>query len=341
MIIREKYMLADQVINGQHISPEEARDILSIGNMTDIFSLMAEANRVRHHFKGNRIDLCAIINARSGKCSEDCAFCAQSVHHKTKIDEYPLMPTDTLTGRARNTADLKARRLSLVTSGRGINTEHDIEQICTALRQIKNNLAIRLCASLGTVSKDTLLRFKEAGLERYHHNLETSESFFPNICTTHTYQERVETVKNAKAAGLNVCSGALFGLGEEREHRIELAFALKELDVDSVPLNFLTPIPGTPLADAKPLPPLEILKTIAMFRFVLPDKDIRICGGREINLRGLQAFTYIAGANGTMIGNYLTTSGREASHDLQDIHDLSLIPHKDDEVYVDYPVHGN
>jgi len=147
-------------------------------------------------------------------------------------------------------------------------------------------------------------------------------------------------VRNAKAVGLNVCSGALFGLGEERKHRVELAFALKDLDVDSVPLNFLSPIPGTPLADTQPLHPMEILKTIAMFRFVLPDKDIRICGGREVNLRGLQAFTYIAGANGTMIGNYLTTSGRESSHDLQDIEDLTLVPQKDDELCFDHPLSG-
>ena len=189
---------------------------------------------------------------------------------------------------------------------------------------LNKNLQIPVCASLGLLDIDTALRYKKAGLKNYHHNLETSESFFKNICSTHSYKESIETVRIAKKTGFRVCSGGIFGMGETPQQRVELAFTLKELDVDCIPMNFLNPISGTPLENMPPMKPLEILKTIAVYRFILPQKDIIICGGREINLRDLQSFMFVAGANGTMLGNYLTTKGRAAKEDLQMIKDLGL-----------------
>lgn len=328
--------LSDEIINGRIVSPDEASQMLAIESTPEVFFMLAHANAVRQHYKDDKIDLCAIINARSGKCSENCSFCAQSAHHKTDVEEYPLMSVKQIVENARHAVQINAQRVGIVTSGKSVDQAKDIDVISKALEQIKDEVTIKRCASLGALPLEILEQFKTAGLERYHHNLETSESFFPHICTTHSYQDRVETVKAAKQAGLYVCSGALFGLGESREQRIELAFALKELDVDSIPLNFLNPVEGTPAGNNKPMAPLEILKTIAVFRFILPSKDIRICGGREVNLRGLQSFIYLAGANGTLIGNYLTTEGRDHLQDLQDIEDLGLRPHIDDELYFDY-----
>ncbi|HCX89131.1 MAG TPA: biotin synthase BioB, partial [Deltaproteobacteria bacterium] len=195
-----------------------------------------------------------------------------------------------------------------------------------AIEDMPSRIAIGRCASLGTLTRETARDLKKAGLERYHHNLETSESFFPKICTTHSYKERVNTIKIAQEEGFRVCCGGIFGLGETLEQRLEFAFTLKELGVDSIPLNFLNPIPGTPLENAPPIPPMEILKIIAVFRFIHPTKDIRVCGGRQRNLRGIQPLMYLAGANATMIGNYLTTPGSNPKEDLQLIEDLMLVP---------------
>ncbi|MDY6967566.1 MAG: biotin synthase BioB, partial [Spirochaetota bacterium] len=203
------------------------------------------------------------------------------------------------------------------------NTD-ELKSICNALEDISSNVDIAGCASLGTLSYESAKMLKESGLKRYHHNLETAESFFPEICTTHSYEERIKTVKIAKEAGFEVCCGGIFGIGETPQQRLEFAFTLKELDVDSIPLNFLNPITGTPLENAPAIPPMEILKIIAMFRFVHPTKDIRVCGGRQTNLRGVQPLMYIAGANGIMIGNYLTTAGGDPNEDLQLIEDLML-----------------
>jgi biotin synthase len=225
--------------------------------------------------------------------------------------------------KAREAETMGARRFSIVTSGKAL-TEKELEQVLQALRLVKEETGLALCASLGMLTQRKAHRLKEAGLSRYHHNLETAASFFPSICTTHRYEDDLNTLRSAQEAGLEICSGGIFGLGESAQQRLELAFTLREMAVDSVALNFLNPIPGTPLAMSNGLTPLEILKSVALFRFILPDKDIRICGGREVGLRDLHPLIFWAGANGIMIGNYLTTQGRNHRADLQMIQDLKL-----------------
>ena len=217
-----------------------------------------------------------------------------------------------------------ANRFSIVVSGKGINNPKELEAICTIIEDIASHVNIKVCASLGTITKNVFRDLKKAGLNRYHHNLETSESFFSKVCTTHSYQDRVATVKTAIEEGFEVCSGGLIGLGETHKERLELAFTLKELNVDSIPINILNPISGTPLQNALPLPPMEILKTISIFRFINPTRDIRICGGRETNLKNTKSLIYMAGANAVMIGNYLTTNGSDPKEDLKLIEDLML-----------------
>jgi biotin synthase len=317
----------EKIKEGRQINLEEVLRLShEVKEQKHLFFLLAYANLLREEFKGKAIDLCSIINARSGGCPEDCIFCAQSSRYKTKIERYPLISREKIIEGAQSAKEIGADRFGIVISGRGTKGGKDLDRICEVITVISNETDIGRCASLGTLTHEGAKKLKRAGLERYHHNLETSEKFFPKICTTHTYQERVETLKVAFDNGLAVCSGGIFGLGEEMKDRIDLAFALRELNVDSVPLNFLHPIPGTPAEHLPPLPPLEILKTIALFRFILLDKDIRICGGREVNLRGLQSLTYLAGANAVMIGNYLTTLGRDPKKDLQEIRDLGLVP---------------
>ena len=209
-----------------------------------------------------------------------------------------------------------------MTSGKGITSAKELEALCASIEEIAQNSDLIPCASLGVLDREHMDCLREAGLRRYHHNLETAESHFPKICSTHSFNERVRTIIAAQKAGFETCSGGILGLGETPEQRIELAFALKDMDVDSIPLNFLNPVTGTPAEKYPSLHPLEILKIIALFRFILPKKDIRVCGGRETGLRTLQPFMYVAGANGTMVGNYLTTSGRNPDVDLQEIKDL-------------------
>ncbi|RJP15662.1 MAG: biotin synthase BioB [Candidatus Abyssobacteria bacterium SURF_5] len=314
---------AERVTKGERLEQAEALAILETPRER-VFHLLAAANDVRRHFKGDTIDLCGVVNAKSGMCSEDCAFCAQSAHHDTGVAVYPLMDASRILEHARAAEQMSAHRFGIVTSGRGVDKDHVLDCVCAALAGMEKTTALGRCASLGTLSREQLLRLKDAGLQSIHHNIETAESFFSSICSTHTYADRVETVRAAKEVGFVVCCGGIFGMGETNEHRVEMALALRALQVDSVPLNFLNPIPGTRLESAQPLSPLEILKIIAMFRFMMPDKDIRTCGGRERNLRSLQPLMYVAGANGSMIGNYLTTLGRDPREDLEMISDLGL-----------------
>lgn len=306
------------------ISFREAKR-LYLEDKVDLFDLLCMANKIREGSKGNRIKLCSIVNAKSGICSEDCKFCAQSSHYKTGVKRYPLLSEEEIFKVAKNARKNKASCFGIVTSGKGINNKKDILNICKAVKNIKKNISGLKCSvSLGIVEKDFLFELKKTGIDLFHHNLETSRDYFPRICSTHTYQERLKTIENAKRIGLKLCSGGIFGLGESRKNRLELAFCLRDLDVDSVPLNFLHPIKGTPLEDAKQMTPQEILRTIAIFRIILPDKDIRICGGRSVNLRSLQPMIFFAGANGMMIGNYLTQAGQDPAVDLEMIEDLGL-----------------
>lgn len=290
-----------------------------------MYEILAVTNKVRRTFKGDKANTCGIINAKSGLCAEDCTFCSQSVHFESEVPEYPMATADTIAKAAVEAQANGVGEFSIVTSGTGIVKDSDIGILKDALGRIKESTDMMTCASLGIMSKERLQELKDAGLQSFHHNLETSRSFFPNICTTHSYEDDVNSVKNAKELGFFTCTGGIMGMGESWEQRVELAETLQELDVDSVPINFLNPRPGTPLEGQTDLTPMKCLKIIALFRLMLPTKEILVCGGREVNLRDLQPLMFGAGANGTMVGNYLTTKGRDTEEDLQMIKDLGLV----------------
>jgi len=311
-------------IKNKGVGRNEAWRLCEEGSINP-FGLMAAAGELRDHFKEKKISFCGIVNAKSGRCSEDCAFCAQSVHYKTKIQTYPLKKANEIIMAAQRAKTAGAEMFGVVASGKGIKSKKEWAEIFRAIDGIRR-LGILPCASLGIINGERARALKEAGLFRYHHNLETSQSYFPNICTTHKYEEDMETVRNAMNAGLSVCSGGLIGMGEGMSHRIELALTLRELAVDSIPLNILTPIKGTPLGGRPMLPPLEILISIAVFRFLLPDRDIRLCGGKEKSLRQLLPLAVVAGCNALMAGHYLTTAGRDPELDVEMIRDLGFMP---------------
>lgn len=310
--------LAKGIYDGRMIDFEDAQTLW----FSDFHELIYHAGRLRRHFKGDSVHLCSIVNAKSGACPENCRFCAQSAHHQTAIKEYPLISEKELIRAFGKAVHNGARCFSIVTSGRNV-TGTELNTICAALPHLDNE-TVTLSASLGELDEQSLRRLRKSGLQRYHHNIEAAESFFSSVCTTHTFADRVATVKRAKEAGLEVCSGGLFGIGENFVRRLEFAFTLRGLDVDSIPLNFLNPVPGTPLAGQPRLPPQEILRIIALFRFILPNKSISICGGREVNLRDMQSWIFEAGANGMMTGGYLTTEGRTVEQDLDMISDLGM-----------------
>jgi biotin synthase len=301
---------------GRQITGKEA---LALFNF-DEEDLFYAASKIRKKYKGGKVKICSIINAKSGQCAEDCKFCAQSAHHRTDVKVYPLVSNEKIE-EISNKALENAGCFGIVSSGNNL-TDAEIDRLCLLLKNHKKS--DHFGASVGYLSDANLKKLKDAGLKKLHHNLETSETFFPKICSTHSYEERKDTIKRAKALGYEICSGGLFGIGETLEDRIDLAFTLKELGADSVPMNFLMPVKGTALENAKPVSPIEILKTIAVFRIILQTPDIMICGGREINLRDLQSWIFLAGANGTMSGGYLTTWGRDPKQDKQMIKDLGL-----------------
>lgn len=312
-----------KALSGEGITREEALFILNLED-NYILHLLAWTDRMRQTFAGNMIDLCSVINARSGGCTEDCSFCAQSVHFSTGIGAYPLLPVDTIVENARKASTHGTTKFCLATSGNGIRNDKELDKLCTAVKRIRSEVGIGVCATLGALTEEEMIALKAAGLTRFHHNLETAEAYFPKICTTHTYQDRVEEVMLAKKVGISTCSGGLFGIGESIGHRVDLAFELMALDVDSIPINFLMPAPGTPMADAAPLSPSDALKIIALFRLLMPEKEIRICGGRTAMLHDLHSLIFASGANGMMIGNYLTKGGRDPGKDLQMLRDLGL-----------------
>lgn len=318
--------LTDKVLHGKDITLDEAGTLMGIKGQKDLVHLLSCANIIRDEFKGNAIDFCSIINAKSGKCSEDCTFCSQSAHYNANIKSYPLIAKEEIIKKAQRAASLGINRFSIVVSGRALENKKEWDNICEAINVISSTGIIKTCASLGTLTREAAGDLKKAGLTRYHHNLETAESYFSTICTTHPFSERVNTVIAAHEEGLEVCSGGLMGLGETLEQRIELAFALRDLAVDSIPINTLNPIAKTPLEKAPPVHPMEILKIIAIYRFINPKKGIRLCGGREKNLRSVQTLIFFAGANGVMTGDYLTTPGCDIKDDMQMIKDLMLTP---------------
>ena len=313
--------IEEKILAGDTITLDDALFISSVSGQ-DIFDLFSSANRIRRHFRGGSVDLCSIINAKSGACQEDCAYCAQSLKSSADIKTFPLIEKERVVEKAIEAKRGGAKRFCIVTSGRKVYGK-DIERIAEMVREVR--LAGLLpCATLGLMSNDELQFLKDSGLERFHHNIETSESFFPRICSTHTYKDKIETIDAVKSVGLSLCSGGIFGLGETWQDRVDMAFALKEIRAESVPINFLTPIKGTSLGSRRPLDPLDALKVISLFRFVMPDREIRVCGGRMQTLGEFNSFLFFAGADGLLIGNYLTTIGRSYEEDLRLIHQIGL-----------------
>ncbi len=307
----------------KQIGIEEALEILSCEDDAALENIFDMATRLRVASFQNRISACSVINARCGGCTEDCAFCAQSAHSKAQVRLYPLVSETEILHAARKAGSDRAAMLGIVTSGRAV-AGRELEQICEAVTRIAKETDVQPCASLGILDIDSLVKLKEAGLKRYHHNLETAESFFPEICSSRTYKDQIKTVRNAKEAGLEVCCGGIFGLGESLEQRFELLDTIRRLDVDSVPLNFLNPIKGTRLEDLDELTPKDCLKIIALARLMMPSKSIRVCGGREYNIKELQHKIFRAGADGIMIGGYLVTQGNPIEKDIEMIHNAGM-----------------
>ncbi len=314
--------LAQHIIHGDgEITYDQAMD-LAAADASQTPDLIACAAKIRQRFTAPRIFKCTIINAKSGMCPEDCAFCAQSVHHHTEAQTYDLLSARELEETGLKMAQAGATFYSVVTSGTSLNAD-DIDIVCDVARRLRAKTELTLCASVGLLDAEAARKLKQAGISRYHHNLETARSHFETICSTHGYDDDIETVKVAKAAGLIVCSGGIFGMGESWAQRVELAFTLRELDVDSVPINFLNPIKGTRMESQPLMHPMDALKVIALYRFIHPRKDITICGGREATLKDFQSWIYAAGANGLMMGNYLTTKGRNMDMDLEMIETMT------------------
>ncbi|MBU0674407.1 MAG: biotin synthase BioB [Proteobacteria bacterium] len=275
---------------------------------------MALAEKLR--YRARKVSLCTIINAKSGKCSEDCRFCVQSGHYNTEAPVYPLKSNGEILAAAREALRIGSGRFSLVTSGRGMG-KREIGQVAEVIAAIRSQVGIEVCGSFGIQDVDDFRRLKEAGLSRYHHNLETSREYFPQVVSTHTFDERVETIRAAHEAGLQVCAGGIFGLGESEEDRISMALTLRELQVDSIPINVLIPLPGTPLADCEPPVIPDILRSIALYRLINPEIPIRLAAGRENVLADFLGQAFMAGVDGMMIGGYLTQKGRLPEQDLQ------------------------
>ncbi|MEW6500400.1 MAG: biotin synthase BioB [Thermodesulfobacteriota bacterium] len=286
--------------------------------------LMRRALAVKLARRGAAVSLCSIVNAKSGKCSEDCRFCVQSAHYSTEAPVYPLKGREEIVAAAAEARRIGASHFSLVTSGRGLPAA-EIPQLAAMIRAIREEVGIKVCASLGILDQAALGELKAAGLSRYHHNLESSRQFFPRVCTTHTFAERLATIAAAKAAGLEVCAGGIFGLGESEEDRISMAISLRECGVDSVPVNLLIPLPGTPMAGQAPLAVAEVLRAIALYRLIGPALPIRRAAGRESVLRDFLGTAFLAGADGMMIGGYLTQRGRLPEEDQRFIAEVAGI----------------
>lgn len=311
--------IAEEIIRGRRLNRDE-----DLGWLLDVelSELQAGAFLLQKHFRGNHIDLCTIVNGRSGRCSENCKYCAQSAYHHTGVEEYPLMSKEELFRHAKANQEGGANRFSIVTSGRALSGK-EFETVLEAYKEMNDTLSIHLCASHGILTEEQLQKLYEAGVRQYHHNIETSKRYFPEICTSHTYDDRIKTIKLAQKAGLNVCSGGIIGMGETWADRIDMAISLSELNIKSIPINSLMAIPGTKLEGMPPLSGDDILRTIALFRFINPEADIRMAAGRKLMPEnGATAFK--AGASASITGNMLTTSGTTMKDDLEILKKLGL-----------------
>lgn len=322
--------LADRVIStGAGISREEALTLTRLETEADILHLCAQANRVREALCGQVVDLCSIVNIKSGNCSENCGFCSQSAHHLSpSAPIYGMKSPDYIVAKAKEAAEAGAKRFCLVSQGRGVKhnspKSKEFEEILETVQRITQEAGIKPCCALGELTLEQAQALKAVGVTRYNHNLESSENFYPTIVSTHTWHDRVDTVKNLKQAGIQACTGGIIGMGESWADRIDLALALRELEVESVPINLLNPRSGTPLENVPKISPYEALKTIAIFRLILPQQILRYAGGREAVMGELQALGLQAGINAMLVGNYLTTLGQPASDDRQMLAEIGL-----------------
>lgn len=300
-----------QVLEGYNISKEEAYKLIDY----DVEVLRNYAKSIREQLCGNVFDLCSIINGKSGACSENCKYCAQSAHYSTRVETYPLLDAEVFIKDAKEHKAEGVLRYSIVTSGKRLSKK-EVEDVAKIYKRMREECEIKLCASHGLLDEEDFTTLKEAGIVRYHNNLETSRNYFASICTTHTYKDKIKTIKAAQRVGLEVCSGGLFGIGETMEDRIDMAFELREMGVTSIPINVLVPIPGTPMEKMLPITEEEVLKSIAIYRFIHPTAFIRLAGGRMyLTDNGRLAFE--GGANATIIGNLLTTCGNTIQDDLK------------------------
>ena len=302
------------MLHNKGISRQEALELIRLEG-EEVEDLFCRAAEIRKAAFGDQVRLCAISNAKSGACSERCDFCAQSAHFRAAVPVFPMKSAQCIAEEARRAKRAGAREFSIVTSGRFLRNKADLAQVEQAIRLIKEEVGLEPCASLGEIPGEVLNQLRESGLLRYHHNIETAPSFHASIVHTHTYEDEIRVVHEAKEAGLAVCCGGILGMGETLDQRVEMALALRDLKPDCVPLNFLDPRPGTPLAGKNRLTPLQCLKIIAVFRLILPETHIFVCGGRERNLGPLQHRMFQAGATGTMVGDYLTTTGQDVDED--------------------------
>ncbi|WP_144939733.1 biotin synthase BioB [Paenibacillus sp. 32O-W] len=312
---------ADKALSGERLTMEESLSVIQADD-SELLAILQAAYRVRRHYYGNKVKLNLIMNAKSGLCPEDCGYCSQSIVSNAPIEKYTLLEKDTLVDGARKAMELKAGTYCIVASGRG-PSNREVDQVVAAVQEIKATMPMKICACLGILNEEQARRLKEAGVDRYNHNLNTSSSHFGRITTTHTYDDRVQTVEKAKTAGMSPCSGCIIGMGESDREIVEIAWSLRELGADSIPVNFLHPIEGTPLAGRNDLNPRRCLKVLALFRFICPSKEIRVSGGRELQLRSLQPLSLYA-ANSVFVGDYLTTEGQESLADHRMIEDLGF-----------------
>ncbi|MBT3367038.1 MAG: biotin synthase BioB [Nitrospina sp.] len=321
--------LIDNMVNtalkGESISYDQALQLETLSHQ-ELDYLFLGTDRIRDHFKGQDVKICSIVNAKSGKCVEDCSFCAQSSSFQTDSPEYELMDVEEIVAAAKEAEAFGSNEFSIVASGTSLDDRKELDRVIEAIKRIKAETQLETCCSLGLMPMEHLKELKEAGLDRCHHNLETAKSHFDKIVSTHTYEDEVNAVQNAKAAGLQVCVGGIFGMGESFTQRAELAFSIRDLGTQSFPINFLKPIEGTGLDHLEPMEHYEALRTISLMRLILPDIDLFVCGGREEVLTDQQEQLFSAGANGILGGNYLTTKGRDPKRDIDMIENLGLRP---------------
>ena len=312
--------LKEKVLNGGLIDKSEAMQLWEV----DYDELCSAANEIREKFCSNNFDICTIVNGKSGKCSENCKFCSQSSFYHTCAGEYPLLDKESIVKEAMNNAEQGMLRFSIVTSGRRLN-DNEVDIMCDVIREIRKNTDISVCASFGLLNEEQYRKLKDAGVARIHNNIETSENNFPNVCTTHTFSDKINAIKAAQKAGLDICSGGIMGLGENNEDRVNMAFTLRELNVKSIPVNMLNPIPGTPFENNKKLTEKDMCRICAVYRFILPDVFIRLAGGRGLmENKGRDCF--LSGANAAISGNMLTTSGITFETDLALLKELNFNP---------------